>query len=150
MAAGALMHVPAPLDRIAESLHRTVVAAVTRMTSGLSPTTLDKALTDWSHHFAFSPGKSPQLDGQAGGNIAPLFGHLIRSAHQRDAAPAIEPHPQDRGFSDSACARPSPSVPLLITGATNPWSIVPSLMAKPSPLSVRRSSEDLHDAAQRG
>ncbi|MFD2427795.1 poly-beta-hydroxybutyrate polymerase N-terminal domain-containing protein [Sphingobium scionense] len=89
-----------PLDRIAESLHRTVVAAVTRMTSGLSPTTLDKALTDWSHHFAFSPGKSPQLDGQAGGNIAPLFGHLIRSAHQRDAAPAIEPHPQDRGFSD--------------------------------------------------
>src|SRR3546814_13798036 len=42
-----------PLDRIAESLHRTMVAAVTRMTSGLSPTTLDKALTDWSHHFAF-------------------------------------------------------------------------------------------------
>src|SRR3546814_19626362 len=37
-----------PLDRIAESLHRTMVAAVTRMTSGLSPTTLDKALTDWS------------------------------------------------------------------------------------------------------
>src|SRR3546814_14059751 len=36
-----------PLDRIAESLHRTMVAAVTRMTSGLSPTTLDKALTDW-------------------------------------------------------------------------------------------------------
>src|SRR3546814_8927769 len=75
------------------------------MTSGLSPTTLDKALTDWSHHFAFSPGKSPQLDGQAGGKYAPLFEHLIRSAHQRDAAPAIEPHPQDRGFSDSACAR---------------------------------------------
>src|SRR3546814_7655817 len=83
------------------------------MTSGLSPTTLDKALTDWSHHFAFSPGKSPQLDGQAGGKYAPLFEHLIRSAHQRDAAPAIEPHPQDRGFSDSACARPSPSVLLL-------------------------------------
>src|SRR3546814_2233222 len=102
------------------------------MTSGLSPTTLDKALTDWSHHFAFSPGKSPQLDGQAGGKYAPLFEHLIRSAHQRDAAPAIEPHPQDRGFSDSACARPSPSVLLLFSGATNPWSIVPSLMAKPS------------------
>src|SRR3546814_2259884 len=77
-----------PLDRIAESLHRTMVAAVTRMTSGLSPTTLDKALTDWSHHFAFSPGKSPQLDGQAGGKYATLFEHLIRSAHQRDAAPA--------------------------------------------------------------
>src|SRR3546814_10119062 len=61
-----------------------MVAAVTRMTSGLSPTTLDKALTDWSHHFAFSPGKSPQLDGQAGGKYAPLFEHLIRSAHQRD------------------------------------------------------------------
>src|SRR3546814_20707135 len=55
-----------PLDRIVESLHRTMVAAVTRMTSGLSPTTLDKALNDWSHHFAFSPGKSPQLDGQIG------------------------------------------------------------------------------------
>src|SRR3546814_15431834 len=64
------------------------------------------------------------------------------SYRQRDAAPAIEPHPQDRGFSDSACARPSPSVLLLFSCATNPWSIVPSLMAKPSPLSVRRSSED--------
>src|SRR3546814_4282708 len=76
------------------------------------------------------------------GKYAPLFEHLIRSAHQRDAAPAIEPHPQDRGFSDSACARPSPSVLLLFSGATNPWSIVPSLMAKPSPHSVRRRSEE--------
>ncbi|MFD1104777.1 poly-beta-hydroxybutyrate polymerase N-terminal domain-containing protein [Sphingobium olei] len=47
-----------PLDRIAESLHRTVVAAVARMKSGLAPTRLDKALPNWSHHFAFSPGKS--------------------------------------------------------------------------------------------
>src|SRR3546814_20290616 len=109
-----------PLDRIAESLHRTMVAAVTRMTSGLSPTTLDKALTDWSHHFAFSPGKSPQLDGQAGGNYAPLFEHLIRRAHQRAAAPPIEPHPHDRGFSDTAHTHPSPSVPLRFTVPTNP------------------------------
>src|SRR3546814_17499804 len=73
-----------PLDRIAESLHRTMVAAVTRMTSGLSPTTLDKALTDWSPHFAFSPAKSPQLAGQPGGKYAPPFSHHLPSPPHRE------------------------------------------------------------------
>ncbi|AOH87060.1 poly-beta-hydroxybutyrate polymerase (plasmid) [Sphingomonas panacis] len=106
MAAGDLTHMPDPLDGIAETLDRAAMGAVAQVTSGLSPATLNQALTDWGLHLALSPGKSLQLAAKAGRKYARLFDYMVRSGGHPDAAPAIEPLPQDRRFADPAWSKP--------------------------------------------
>jgi polyhydroxyalkanoate synthase len=106
MAVGDLTHIPDPLDGIAETLDHAAMAGVARVTSGLSPATLDQALTDWGLHLALSPGKSLQLVAKAGRKYARFFDYMLRSASDPGAPPAIEPLPQDRRFADSAWSQP--------------------------------------------
>ena len=93
---------PDPLDGIAETLDRAAMAAIGQVTSGLAPATILQAFTDWYFHLACSPGKSLQLGAKAARKSMRLADYMVRSAADRDAAPAIEPLPQDRRFSDPA------------------------------------------------
>ena len=93
---------PDPLDGIAETIDRATIAAISQATSGLSPATLLQAFSDWALHLASSPGKQLQLGVKMARKYARLFDYALRSANDADAAPAIEPLPQDRRFSDPA------------------------------------------------
>lgn len=93
---------PDPLDGIAETLDRAAMAAIAQVTSGLAPATILQAFTDWYFHLACSPGKRLQLGAKAARKSMRLADYMVRSAANRDAAPAIEPLPQDRRFSDPA------------------------------------------------
>ena len=106
MAAADAHSVPDPLDGIAETLDRAAVAAIAQATSGLSPTTLAQAFSDWALHLASSPGKQLQLGAKMARKYARLFDYALRSANDPDAVPAIEPLPQDRRFSDPAWKQP--------------------------------------------
>ncbi len=102
MSAQNMPQAPDPLDGIAETLDRAAGAAIAQMTAGLSPITILQAFSDWGHHLAFAPGKQLQLTAKAARKYVRLFDYAVRSAGDRDAAPAIEPLPQDRRFADPA------------------------------------------------
>ena len=106
MSAQNMPQAPDPLDGIAETLDRAAGAAVAQMTAGLSPITILQAFSDWGHHLAFAPGKQLQLTAKAARKYVRLFDYAVRSAGDRDAAPAIEPLPQDRRFADPAWQQP--------------------------------------------
>ncbi|WDA35215.1 MULTISPECIES: PHA/PHB synthase family protein [unclassified Sphingobium] len=97
---------PDPLDGIAETLDNAAGVAIAQVTAGLSPATLLQAFSDWGLHLAFSPGKQLQLGAKAVRKYARLFDYAMRSASDSEAAPAIEPLPQDRRFSDPAWQKP--------------------------------------------
>ena len=106
MSAQNIPQAPDPLDGIAETLDRAAGAAIAQMTAGLSPITILQAFSDWGHHLAFAPGKQLQLTAKAARKYVRLFDYAVRSAGDRDAAPAIEPLPQDRRFADPAWQQP--------------------------------------------
>ncbi|QJR02251.1 alpha/beta fold hydrolase [Sphingobium yanoikuyae] len=97
---------PDPLDGIAETLDRAAVAAIAQATFGLSPATLIQAFSEWALHLSISPGKQLQLGAKVARKYARLFDYALRSASDADAAPAIEPLPQDRRFRDPAWKQP--------------------------------------------
>ncbi len=87
-------------------LDRTLHAGVARLTGGLSPAALAAAYWDWAVHFAASPGKQLQLADKAM-QKAMRFGNYAMSSAWRDgeAAPFIEPLPQDKRFVHEAWRR---------------------------------------------
>ncbi|CAN5134722.1 alpha/beta fold hydrolase [soil metagenome] len=91
-----------PLDGIAETLDRAAIAGVAQITHGLSPATILQAFSDWGMHLAFSPGKQLQLAAKTARKFTRLGAYALRSVGEHDAAPAIEPLPQDRRFADPA------------------------------------------------
>ncbi len=91
-----------PLDGIAETLDRAAIAGMAQMTSGLSPATILQAFSDWGMHLASSPGKQLQLAAKTTRKFMRLGDYAVRSIGDHDAAPAIEPLPQDRRFADPA------------------------------------------------
>lgn len=97
---------PDPLDGIAQTIDRFASAAIAQATSGLSPITLFQALGDWSSHLATSPGKQMHLAAKVGRKYMRLFDYIVRSATDPDAAPVIDPLPQDNRFADPAWSRP--------------------------------------------
>lgn len=95
-----------PLDGIADSMDQAAGAMIAQATHGLSPATMFLASADWAMHLASSPGKQMQLAAKMGRKYLRLFDYMARSAGNPDAAPAIEPLPQDRRFSDPAWQQP--------------------------------------------
>ncbi|AHE53574.1 MULTISPECIES: PHA/PHB synthase family protein [Sphingomonadaceae] len=91
-----------PLDGIAETLDRAAIAGIAQLTSGLSPATIVQAFSDWGMHLASSPGKQLQLAAKTARKFVRLGDYAVRSIGDHDAAPAIEPLPQDRRFTDPA------------------------------------------------
>jgi polyhydroxyalkanoate synthase len=91
-----------PLDGIAETLDRAAIAGMAQITHGLSPATILQAFSDWGMHLAFSPGKQLQLAAKTARKVARLGDYAVRSVGNHDAAPAIEPLPQDRRFAGPA------------------------------------------------
>ncbi len=93
---------PDPLDGLAETFDRAATAAVAQATHGLSPLTLMQAGFDWLVHLASSPGKQVQLAAKTGRKFVRLADFAGRCVGDCNAAPAIEPLPQDRRFADPA------------------------------------------------
>lgn len=94
-----------PLDGVTQTLDRTAAAFVSQLTSGLSPVTMTLAYLDWIAHLAISPGKQVQLSTKAMRKVGRIADYAIRRAGNAEAAPAIEPLPQDRRFADPAWTR---------------------------------------------
>ena len=95
-----------PLDGVAETLDRSAAAIIAGMTFGLAPSTMQLAVTDWITHLLRSPGKQLQLNAKLARKYMRLLDYVARSAHDLEAAPAIEPLPQDRRFADPAWKQP--------------------------------------------
>ncbi|WP_293975359.1 alpha/beta fold hydrolase [Sphingomonas sp.] len=94
-----------PLEGVTQTLDRTAAAFVSQLTSGLSPVTMTLAYLDWIAHLAISPGKQVQLSTKAMRKVGRIANYAIRRAGDAEAAPAIEPLPQDRRFADPAWTR---------------------------------------------
>jgi polyhydroxyalkanoate synthase len=91
----------------AETIDRSLNAAVARYSTGLSPMALVAAYWDWASHLAFAPGKRLQLSEKAAKKSLRLGNYLMRHAlHLDGAEPCIEPLPQDRRFINDAWRRP--------------------------------------------
>lgn len=84
---------------IDKSLH----AAMSKLTAGLSPSALMAAYADWAVHLASSPGKQSQLIEKAARKSFRLAG-LNNSPTEPNGEnePCIEPLPFDKRFSDDA------------------------------------------------
>lgn len=78
-------------------------ASMAKVTSGLSPSALIAAYSDWAVHLASSPGKQSQLIEKATRKIARLAGYLGEcSSPLGENSPCIEPLPFDKRFSDNS------------------------------------------------
>jgi polyhydroxyalkanoate synthase len=88
----------------ATTTDRMLHAALGRMTSGISPSALALAWTDWTLHLAQSPGKWARLTEKAI-RKAGRFGAYAARAAAGHAQPCIVPLPQDRRFSGDAWQR---------------------------------------------
>ncbi|MEQ8354065.1 MAG: alpha/beta fold hydrolase [Kiloniellaceae bacterium] len=82
-----------------EIIDRQVHAALARMTSGVSPSSLMAAYGDWARHLAISPGKQARLAQKALRKAVRLWLHTCRCATDRETGPCIEPLDQDKRFS---------------------------------------------------
>ena len=85
-------------DVVDRSLH----ASVAHLTGGLSPASMAGAYWDWAAHLASSPGKQMQLAEKAMRKSWRFASYAWRCALQPNAAPCIEPLPQDKRFSGEA------------------------------------------------
>jgi polyhydroxyalkanoate synthase len=86
-----------------ETIDKTLHAAMSKLTLGLSPSALMAAYTDWAVHLASSPGKQAHLLEQSARKSARLgsyLGDCTAKQGQNDAC--IEPLPFDKRFSDPA------------------------------------------------
>jgi polyhydroxyalkanoate synthase subunit PhaC len=84
---------PDPFDGVAQTLDHAARAAVSQMTSGLSPVTIAQSFSDWALHMAISPGRQVQLAGMAARQTLQLLDYLT---HGETAVP------QDHRFADPA------------------------------------------------
>ncbi len=92
---------------LAETLDRSLDAALSRYTAGLSPMAQMAAFWDWASHLAFSPGKRAMLVEKGAKKWLRLANYAMRSALLvEDNAPCIEPLPQDRRFDHPAWRTP--------------------------------------------
>lgn len=84
-------------------LDRSVHAAMSRFTMGLSPSALAGAYADWMVHLMVSPGKQLQLQKKAFKKAIKLAQHSGRCGiTQSPQEPCIEPLPQDKRFRGDA------------------------------------------------
>jgi len=91
----------------AETMDRSLNAAVARYSTGLSPMALVSAYWDWASHLAFAPGKRLQLSEKAAKKSLRLGNYVMRHALRLDGTePCIEPLPQDRRFVADAWRKP--------------------------------------------
>ena len=91
----------------AETLDRSLNAAIARYTGGLSPMAQVAAYWDWASHLAFSPGKQLRLSEKAAKKSLRLVNYAMRRAFKLDGTePCIEPLPQDHRFDDPAWRLP--------------------------------------------
>ncbi|KAA3621235.1 MAG: alpha/beta fold hydrolase [Proteobacteria bacterium] len=81
-----------------EAVDRQFHAAMARMTSGLSPTSLLAAYVDWASHLAISPGKQARLAQKAARKAVRLWLHSWQCTTDQEAEPCIEPLAQDKRF----------------------------------------------------
>ena len=85
-------------DVVDRSLH----ASVAHLTGGLSPAAMAGAYWDWAVHLASSPGRQMLLAEKAMRKTWRFASYAWRCAFQPNAAPCIEPLPQDKRFSGEA------------------------------------------------
>lgn len=86
----------------AETVDRMMHAWQARFTFSLSPAALALAFADWGMHLANAPGKQANLLEKALRKQMRFLLHTARTAGEENAAPMIEPLPQDMRFSDPA------------------------------------------------
>ncbi len=88
---------------LAETVDRSLHAAIAHYSAGLSPMAQMAAYWDWAAHLAFSPGKRMQLVEKGVKKALRLATYAWRRALQVDGTqPCIEPLPQDQRFRDPA------------------------------------------------
>jgi polyhydroxyalkanoate synthase len=84
-----------------DAMDKTLHAAMSKLTSGLSPSALMAAYADWAVHLALSPGKQAHLIEKATRKYTRLAGYLSECTTQKcQNPPCIEPLPFDKRFSD--------------------------------------------------
>jgi polyhydroxyalkanoate synthase len=86
-----------------EAMDKNLHATMSKVTSGLSPSALMAAYTDWAVHLASSPGKQAHLLEKSARKSARLAGFLSDCTVQKGKKDScIEPLPFDKRFSDPA------------------------------------------------
>ncbi len=85
-----------------EALDKTLKAAQSRYTGGLSPIALGTAWSDWALHLSSAPGKQLQLARKAMDKSARLSRYAASCATHGVTERCITPLPQDRRFRDAA------------------------------------------------
>jgi polyhydroxyalkanoate synthase len=85
---------------IADITDRSLHAAASRFTAGLSPSSLAQAYLDWLMHLIYSPGKRLQLVDKAVRKAVRFASYAARYALEDRGSCCIEPLPQDRRFSE--------------------------------------------------
>ncbi len=96
---------PAPGTHLTfeQTLDKTLRAAQSRYTGGLSPIALGTAWSDWALHLASAPGKQMELARKAGEKAARLVRYGAACALRTDPDEAcIQPLPQDKRFTGEA------------------------------------------------
>ncbi len=88
------------------ALDRMQVAAIGKLTGGLSPAALALAGFDWWMHLARSPGKQIELAAEAARKSAHLWTQLAASAGGQAAPARVEPLPGDNRFRGEAWQKP--------------------------------------------
>jgi polyhydroxyalkanoate synthase subunit PhaC len=84
----------------ADTIDRSLHAAIARLTAGLSPAALTLAWLDWASHLAAAPGKRMALADLAVRQSVRLLEYASRCPSGGDPpARCIEPSPQDHRFS---------------------------------------------------
>lgn len=86
-------------DRIREALSG-------QLTGGISPGSVMMAGFDWAFHLAQAPGKRMELGVKAGRKWQRLLAHLLASAMNPGAVPAIAPLPGDNRFKGEGWKKP--------------------------------------------
>ncbi|MFT6898943.1 MAG: polyhydroxyalkanoate synthase, partial [Paraglaciecola sp.] len=90
-------------DSQQQVIDKIVHAAMAKLTSGLSPSALMAAYSDWAVHLASSPGKRAHLIEKGNRKLARLAGYLSECTSQlEENLPCIEPLPIDKRFTDSS------------------------------------------------
>jgi polyhydroxyalkanoate synthase len=93
---------PDPLDGLVEIADRSALSALATATGGLAPSTLVQSFADWWVHLSFSPGRQMQLGVKGWRKAMRLADYAVRGLHDKEAALAIDPLPQDHRFIDPA------------------------------------------------
>ena len=92
-------HDPYAVTALADIVDRSLHAAASRFTMGLSPAALTEAYLDWATHLTFSPGRHFLLINKAIRKAARLSNYTRRCALEGgEAESCVEPLPQDRRF----------------------------------------------------